>query len=133
MRLNKESRKVCRELFRTSFTNRKLDAAKVRTLVQAIVEVKPRHYLDILKNFQRLVRLEVEKSHAVIESAGPLSADTGSKVAADLRAKYGTGLTTEFRVTPALIGGLRIKIGNDVWDGSVHHRLERLSQEFSQV
>ena len=133
MRLNKESRKVCRELFRCSFTDRKLDGVKVSSLVRAVVETKPRHYIDILKNYQRLVRLESEKSHAVIESAAPLDPNTSDKVANDLRAKYGADLSTEFKVTPELIGGLRIKIGSNVWDGSVHHRLERLSQEFSQV
>jgi F-type H+-transporting ATPase subunit delta len=133
MRLNKEAGKVCRELFRSSFTDKKLDPAKVSILVKTVVEAKPRHYLDVLKNYQRLVRLEVEKSHALIESAAPLNSDTSRKVASDLRAKYGSDLTTEFKVTPELIGGLRIKIGSNVWDGSVHHRIERLSQEFSQV
>ena len=133
MRLNKEARKVCRQLFRSSFTDGKLDAAKTSSLVGSIIEGKRRHYVDILKEYHRLVRLEAAKTHAVIESASALTPETGGKVENDLRARYGADLTTEFKVTPELIGGLRIKIGSDVWDGSVRHRLDRLSQQFSQV
>jgi len=133
MRLNKEARKVCRQLFRSSFTSGKLDAGKTSSLVGLLIKDKPRHYIDILKEYHRLVRLESAKTHAVIESAGALDSQTSSKVVSDLRAKHGADLTTEFKVTPELIGGLRIKIGSDVWDGSVRHRLDRLSQEFSQV
>jgi F-type H+-transporting ATPase subunit delta len=133
MKLNKEARKVCRELFRSSFTDGKLDGSKAGAIVRSVAEKKPRHYIDILKEYQRLIRLETAKTHAVIESAAQLNPDTGRKVANDLRAKYGADLTTEFKVTPELIGGLRIKIGSDVWDGSVRHRLDRLQQEFSQV
>jgi F-type H+-transporting ATPase subunit delta len=38
-------------------------------------------------------------------------------------------LTTEFAVNPALLGGMRIRVGSDVWDSSVRNRLERLQQQ----
>ncbi len=107
--------------------------AKIKALVSSIAQAKPRHYLDILKSYQRLIRLETEKTHAVIESATPLGADTSSSIIRDLQTKHGTDLTTEFKVSPDLIGGLRIKIGSDVWDGSVRHRLDRLARQFNEV
>jgi F-type H+-transporting ATPase subunit delta len=110
-----------------------LDAGKVSNLVHSVIDAKPRHYINILRNYQRLVRLEAAKTHAVIESATPLSPESGKKILADLQAKHGMELTTEFKVVPELIGGICIKIGSDVWDGSVRHRLDRLNQEFSQV
>ncbi len=79
------------------------------------------------RNYQRLVRLEVEKHHAVIESATPLDGATARAArSATSSAKYGADLTTEFKVTPELIGGLRIKIGSDVFDSTVRERLDRL-------
>jgi F0F1-type ATP synthase delta subunit len=48
-----------------------------------------------------------------------------------LRAKYGEDLATEFRVSQDLIGGLRITIGNDVWDSTVHGRLARLESNLA--
>lgn len=133
MKLTKEVRKVSKELFQASFANGQLDADKVRGFVAQIVAGKPRHYVDILKNYHRLIRLELDKRHAVIESATELSHDTSESVLRDLKSKYGEGLTTDFRVNPDLIGGLRIRVGSDVWDGSVQGRLDRLDQELATV
>jgi len=133
MKLSKEVRKVSKELFQGSFTGGQLDPEKVRGFVAQIVAGKPRHYVDILKNYHRLIRLELDKRHAVIESATELSPDTSEHVLRDLKSKYGEGLTTDFRVNPDLIGGLRIRLGSDVWDGSVQGRLDRLDQELATV
>jgi F-type H+-transporting ATPase subunit delta len=133
MKLTKEVRKVSKELFQSSFTQGQLDPEKVRGFVAQIVAGKPRHYVDILKNYHRLIRLELDKRHAVIESATELSHDTSEQVLRDLKSKYGEGLTTDFRVNPELIGGLRIRVGSDVWDGSVQGRIERLDQELATV
>lgn len=133
MKLSKEARRMSRELFRVSFTDSKLDQSKVRTIVQEIAGAKPRHYIDILKDYQRLIRLEVEKRHAVIESAIELDEATRGQLEQTLRAKYGSDLTTEFKVTPELIAGLRIRIGSDVWDSSVRERLNRLESQLATV
>ena len=133
MKLTKEVRKVSKELFQASFTDGLLDPGKVRGFAAQIVAGKPRHYVDILKNYHRLIRLELNKRHAVVESATALSGDTSETVLRDLKSKYGEGLTTDFRVNPDLIGGLRIRVGSDVLDGSVRGRIDRLDQELAAV
>jgi F-type H+-transporting ATPase subunit delta len=112
-----------------SLTDNRIDRAKVSSLVQSILTEKPRHYLGGLEAFQRLLRLELDKRHATIESAAPLSEQTSSAVLNNLKQKFGDDLTTEFRVNPELIGGMRIKVGSDVWDGSVRERLARLQEQ----
>ena len=133
MKLTKEARKLSKELFRSSFTQAKLDETKVRVLANSVAARKPRHYIDILKNYLRLIRLETEKHHAIIESATVLDPATAKKVVGDLKTKYGTDLSTEFKINPELLGGVRIKIGSDVWDGSVRNRLTRLGEELAQA
>ena len=54
---------------------------------------------------------------------------TQASSSTNLRAKYGKDLSTEFKVSPELLGGLRIKVGSDVFDGSVRERLNRLEDE----
>jgi F-type H+-transporting ATPase subunit delta len=51
----------------------------------------------------------------------------------DLRAKYGSDVSADFSVNPKLIGGLRIRIGDDVFDGSVRGRLARLEQGLATI
>ena len=129
MKTRKQARKITREMLRHSFTSNKLDEEKITEMVQSVIARKPRHYVDVLKDYQHLLHLEVEKRHAVIESATPLNRSVGDQIVENLRARYGEDLTTEFRTNPELLGGLRIKIGNDVWDGSVKNRLNQLQQQ----
>ena len=129
MKVSKETRRLSRELLRASYTDGRLDQSKIASLLQTVIARKPRHYIQMLENYQRLVRLEVEKRHARIESATELPSESASQVLANLRAKYGDDLTSEFVVNPALIGGMRIRVGSDVWDGSVRNRLQRLQQQ----
>jgi F-type H+-transporting ATPase subunit delta len=44
-------------------------------------------------------------------------------VRANLTRLYGAGLDTSFAENPALIAGMRIRVGSDVFDGSVRARL----------
>jgi F-type H+-transporting ATPase subunit delta len=129
MKINKEIRQLSRRLLRASFTDGQLDRGKVASLVQSLIEKKPRHYLDVLETYKRLIRLEAEKRHARIESANELNSDTRAKILTNLNKKYGKDLSTEFVVKPELLGGMRVRVGSDVWDGSVRNRLERLRQQ----
>ena len=126
MKINREIRRLSRDMLRASFTDGQLDQGKITSLIHSLVERKPRHYIAVLENYKRLIRLEVERRHARIESAGELANEVRSQIVASLQRKYGADLTTEFVVTPELLGGLRIRVGSDVWDGSVRSRLQRL-------
>ena len=129
MKINKEIRQVSRQTLRASFTDGQLDRGKIASLIQSLIAKKPRRYIDILQNYKRLLRLEIEKRHAAIESASELSPQTSSKILAKLKKKYGDDLTADFVVDPMLLGGMRVRVGSDVWDGSVRNRLQRLQQQ----
>ena len=129
MRTPKEARKVSGVLFRNSFTEGKLDKEKISHMVESLLAEKPRHYVDALKDYQRLIRLETEKRHALIESATQLNSALANQIETNLRGRYGDDLTIEFRTNPDLLGGLRIKIGDEVWDGSIKTRLRKLQEQ----
>ena len=129
MKINKEIRRLSREMLRASFTDGQLDPGRIASLVDSLIARKPRNYIGVLKNYRRLLRIEVEKRRARIETASEVDRETGSTLVANLKKKYGGDLTTEFVVNPQLLGGMRIRVGSDVWDGSVRNRLERLEQQ----
>jgi F-type H+-transporting ATPase subunit delta len=129
MKINKEIRQLSREMLRASFTDGQLDSGRISSLVDSLIARKPRYYIDVLKNYRRLLRLEVEKRRARIETASDVDREATSKVIENLKKKYGDDLTTEFVVNPQLLGGMRIRVGSDVWDGTVRNRLERLQQQ----
>lgn len=127
MKLNREARRQSKELFEMSIVNGRLDENRLRMIATEVVEKKPRHYVQMLKFIARLTRLEVSRHHAVVESAWPLSDEKRTEISSNLATKFGQ-ITTEFRHSPNLIGGLRIKLGSNVWDGSIQSRLETLKQ-----
>ena len=129
MKINKEIRQLSREMLRASFTDGQLDRGKIASLVQSLINKRPRHFLEILQNYKRLLRLEIEKRQARIESATQLAPQAAANIVERLKKKYGSDLTTEFVVDPTLLGGIRVRVGSDVWDGTLRNRLERLQQQ----
>jgi F-type H+-transporting ATPase subunit delta len=102
----------------------------VREAVSKVAAAKPRGYIAILTHFQRLVKLELDRRTARVESPVPLSADSRLDVERKLGALYGQGLDISFVLNPELLGGLRIQVGSDVYDGSVQSRLAALQESF---
>ena len=125
MRSPREARKTARSLFRGCLTGGRLDATRVRAVTEVVARDQQRGYLGILQVFSRLV-LELERRHAVIESATSLSESAMQEVCDEITRTHGDDLTFETAVRPYLIGGLRVRVGSDVWDGSVRARLEAL-------
>ena len=129
MKINKETRQLSKDLLRASFTGGQLDSGRISSLLKLLIEKKPRHYIQVLEAYRRLLRLEVEKRTATIETATELSPDAGQEMVNNLKRRYGNDLTARFVVKPELLGGMRIRVGSDVWDSSVRNRLHRLQQQ----
>jgi F-type H+-transporting ATPase subunit delta len=129
MKVNKEIRQISREMLRASFTDGQLDSGRIASIVDSLIARKPRNYVDILKNYRRLLRFELEKRRARIETASGVDPAVKAEIVASLKNKYGGDLTSEFLVNPQLLGGMRIRVGSDVWDGTVRNRLDRLQQQ----
>ena len=130
MKISKQARRDARQLLRACMANAVLDDNRVRQAVQSVIRDKPRGYLAVLTQFQRLVRLETARRTARVESATPLTASFQSQLQAELSRKYGAGLSFVFVENPALLGGLRIQVGGDVYNGSIQGRLAALQECF---
>ena len=123
MKGKRKQRQAARELFQLCVVNGRLDEERARLVVQRLASSKRRGALQILSGFQRLVRLDYGRRTAIVESATPLDQDVQKEIVSGLDRRYGSDLTTSFGQNPALIGGVRIKIGSDVYDGTIRARL----------
>ena len=126
MKISKQARRDAKQLFNVCKVSGVLDEGRVRQTVSVVIEKKPRGFVGILSHFQRLVKLDIERRSAHIESAVVASDALQSSVKANLAQRYGQGLNVTFAVNSSLIGGLRVKVGSDVYDGSVKARLAEL-------
>jgi F-type H+-transporting ATPase subunit delta len=126
MKANRRARRGARELFRACLVGGELDAARGRQAAGQIAASHRRGALALLSEFQRLVRLEHDRHSALVESASPLADSMRADIVGHLQRIYGPALDTSFGENPALIGGVRIKVGSDVYDGSIRARLAAL-------
>lgn len=130
MKIPREAAATARRAFRMCMDGDRLDEDKLRKVFKKIGAAKPRNYQAILHTLARSTRLELARRQVVVESSTPIDGQTRERVETGLQQKYGSDLSFEFSVNPDLIGGMRIRVGNDVWDGSVKARLARLSNSF---
>ena len=130
MKITKKEKREAKQLYRLCLVNGLLDENRVRQVVQRVIATGERDCPSILAHFLRLVKLDYAEHTATIESATPLPADLQTVVQSGLTQRYGPGLTTAFVERPELIGGMRIQVGCDVYDGSVRAGLEALAKSF---
>ena len=130
MKGSKQSRRDAKQLFQSCQVDGALDEARVRQAVALLIEKKPRGYFGTLQELQRLVKLDVNNRSARVESAVALSEAQQQEVRASLGRLKGADVEVEFSENADLIGGMRVKLGDDVYDGSVKTRLSRLAESF---
>jgi F-type H+-transporting ATPase subunit delta len=126
MKSSRQARRDARTLFRACQRDGVLDEARVRDAVAKVIAAKPRGFAGLLAEFQRLVRLDVERRSARVENAVETSPEQQRALEAALARRYGPGLNVTYWINPALIGGLRVKVGSDIFDGSVAGHLADL-------
>jgi F-type H+-transporting ATPase subunit delta len=130
MKVSKQARHEAKQLYLGCLVEGLLAEARVRQVVDLVCSRKPRGYLGMLKHFHRLVKLALQRSTAQVQSAAPLPADLQASVQRNLTRLYGPGLHFAFTAEPELIGGLRIQVGSDVYDGSIRGRLQAIKESF---
>ena len=130
MKIPKKAQQAAKGLFRSCLADGRPDEHRVRQAVESLIAGRPRGYLAILRHFQRLVKLDTQRRTARIESAAPLPFKLQASVQAALRRIYGPSLEISFTRKAALLGGMRIQVGGDVYDANVQARLAALERSF---
>jgi len=130
MKITKRMKRNAKQLFRVCMVKGLLDESRVRQVVQHLVASGERNSPPTLAHFLRLLKLGTAQHTAVIESAIQLPADLRAALQSGLAQRYGPGLAITFAQRPELIGGMRIQVGCDVYDGTVRAGLEALQRSF---
>ena len=130
MKTTKQIRRRAKRLFRLCLIDGVLAESRVAQAAQRIFQSKHRGSQALLSDLLRLVRLDRSRHSAEIDSATPLPDDLLGSVSSNLERVYGPGIKISFAQHPELIGGMRIKVGSDVYDGSVKAGLAALESRF---
>jgi F-type H+-transporting ATPase subunit delta len=130
MKISKTAAATARRLFGLCQTGGRFDEAKLRQAMARLAESRPRDCAAIFGALHKLVRLDQQRRKVIVESATDLDASARQRVVESLARQYGAELAVDYRKNPSLIGGLRIRVGDDVLDASVKGRLDRLAAAF---
>jgi F-type H+-transporting ATPase subunit delta len=123
MRTTKRNKREARRLYRLCLVDGLLDESRARFVVQGTLDSGRHDVVGILGQFQRLVRLDRDRHTAHVESAVPLPGDVRARLETDITRSFGRGVDAEFTENRELIGGVRMRVGSQIYDGSVRGRL----------
>jgi len=128
---NKQAALYAKSLLKLSFEAGRFSEQKAGAVLQCLEKNPPRNYLLVLKEYHRLVEREAARTTAVVEHAGELDPSVVANIEARLTSRYGQDIGVSAQRNDALIAGLRVKVGCDVYDASVAASLETLETTLS--
>src|SRR5262249_55125013 len=130
MKITRRERREARRLYRACIVDGLLDGGRALEVVERVAGARRHESLAILSHFQRLVRPALARPRGRGERAAPLPPQIRTDVETGIVRAYGPGLHTSFAENALLIGGMRVQVGSDVYDGSVRAALSALEERF---
>ena len=116
---SKKAQQFARQLFKMSLVDGIVSADRVSGVLAYVEKHRPANPVMVLKAYARLIATELAKGEAVVEHAGAINAATLAAIAAAMSSKYKRTVTATARPNPALLAGLRVQVGDDVYESSV--------------
>jgi len=127
MAADKQTKLLAKQLFKLSVVNGVVSPEQVAGVLGWVEKTSPRRPVAVLKAYHHRIALELAKSRAEIEHAGPIADTTLKSIEAAMTKKYARPVTASAKANPSLLAGLRIRVGSDVYESSVAGQLANLS------
>jgi len=128
MKRDQKITKLAKKLVELSKDNGVVTEAKVGEVLAGLKQVQHRHHLTVLKTFLGYLRREIALQTAVVATPAALSSDALKAIEAKFTKLYGRPVSAVTQQDTSLIAGVRVRLGDDVYDASVAGRLQRLAE-----
>jgi F-type H+-transporting ATPase subunit delta len=102
--------------------------AKVGEVLAGLKQVEVRNTVATLKAYLGYLRREIALQTAVVSTPAGLSADALKAIEVKYSAIYGRPISAVTQQDSSLIAGVRVRVGDDLYDASVAGRLQRLAE-----
>ena len=127
MRATRQSLQFARQLLNLSVQGGQISPARVEGVLAYLRAHPPRQPLPVLRQYHRLVAAQLARNQALVEHAGPVDARLLQQIEAAFTQRYRRPIAATARPAPALIAGLRIRVGDDVYEASIASQLAALA------
>ena len=124
---NKAAQQLARQLFKMSVIDGNVSAAQVEGVLAYLEKHPPAKPLLVLQAYQQYIARELAKSEVVVEHAGPVTEGILRSIEGALSQKYKRQVTATAKQNAKLIAGLRLRIGDDMYETSIAGQLAQLS------
>ena len=128
MKRDQKITKLAKKLLELSMDNGVVTESKVGEVLTGFQQVQHRHHPAILKAFLNYLRREVALQTAVVSMPTGLSEDAIKAIEVQFSKLYNRPVNAVTQPDTSLIAGVRVRVGDDVYDASVAGRLQRLAE-----
>lgn len=106
-----------------------VSAERVKAVCEYVAE-NPEYSdkLKLLKAYLKYIKPLVNRRSAVIETSGEISKDSLDSLLARIEKAAGGRVEVHTKINKALLGGIRVKIGDDIYERSVSDELASLGK-----
>lgn len=126
--INKEKKK---KTIKALFGN-EIDDATLKFFLLLVAKNRENIIPAIIFQFNKLLDEKKGIVNAEIATVVPFSKEQTEKLTKRLEAISKKKVRIKFNTDPSIIGGFKIKIKDNVWDGSIKHQFEILKEQFSK-
>jgi len=123
----KQAQQLARRFFKLSLADGVVSPERVAGVLAYIEKYRPAKPAKVLAAYRRLIAAELAKSQARVEHAGSVADAILKSIATAMTRKYGRPIAATAQPNPALIAGLRVRVGDDVYESSVAGQLAALA------
>jgi len=120
-------RTYVKQLVQLSLDNGAVSAERVAGVLEYLDKTPPARPQAVLLAYRKLIAEEIAKGEARIEHAGPVTSEALAAIAASLAQRYGRPVAAVATPNAKLLAGLRVRIGDDVYESSVSGQLAALA------
>lgn len=117
---------LAHELYRLSFADGQLAAERVTGVLAWVDKHRPPSACAVLRAYQHLVEAELNRGRAVIEYAGEIAPAAFAQIAVAMSRHFGRTIEAVPVARPELIAGVRVRVGDNVFENNVVSQLAAL-------
>ena len=128
MFVDKHIRNFAKKLLEHSIVNGEVSTAKVKEVVNALTANPPRKLKAILTVYKKYIAREIAQYTATIEHGGPINQQAIDSVKTYLEKVADRTIQVETVENPDLLAGIRVTLGDDVFEDSAAFRLRPLAE-----
>lgn len=126
MAADKQTRELAKKLAAISLEDGQVSEKRVGEVLKTLGNKPPRNYKSLLSLYKKYVEWEIAKYTAQVEHAGPISDNTLSTIKDFLSKDTGLDVQVQPAENNELLAGIRVTLGDDVYEDSAEFRLRPL-------